>query len=156
MCCGHIASNNNSWLAGMTEEQDLNLLCVLREASIVREMNKKSRMESLDTWGTNMSLGIYLDMTGPLNTGEYERRSLVRSLHKKNSKRVDTNNLQNILRVWEEWESIWLSYYTGFMCNNCHEEDAGHLINPLLQLSHLPRLWVMFLLSQRPIDVWSQ
>lgn len=86
----------------MTEEQDLNLLCVLREASIVREMNKKSRMESLDTWGTNMSLGIYLDMTGPLNTGEYERRSLVRSLHKKNSKRVDTNNLQNILRVWEE------------------------------------------------------
>lgn len=114
----------------MTEEQDLNLLCIPKETSTAREMNKKSRMESLNTWCINMSLGMYLDMTGSLNMEEYERRSLVRSLHKMNSEQVDTNILQNILRVWEEWESIWLSYYTGFMCSNCHEEDAGHLINP--------------------------
>ena len=86
----------------MTEKQDLNLLCILRETSTVREMNKKSRMESLDTWCINMSLGMYLDMTGSLNMGEYERRSLVRSLHKMNREQVDTNTLQNILRVWEE------------------------------------------------------
>ena len=138
----------------MTEKQDLNLLCILRETSTVREMNKKSRTESLDTWCINMLLGMYLDMTGSLNMGEYEMKSLVRSLHKMNSEQIDTNTLQNILRVWEEWESIWLYYYTGLMCNNCHEEDAGHLINPLLQLSHLPRLWVMFLLSQCLIEVW--
>ena len=81
----------------MTEKQDLNLLCILRETSTVREMNKKSRMESLDTWCINMSLGMYLDMTGSLNMGEYER-----SLHKMNREQVDTNTLQNILRVWEE------------------------------------------------------
>ena len=86
----------------MTEKQDLNLLCILRETSTVREMNKKSRTESLDTWCINMSLGMCLDMTGSLNMGEYEMKSLVRSLHKMNSEQVDTNTLQNILRVWEE------------------------------------------------------